>query len=537
MTALQHAQHDGTPSVSRTSSPGHLGAEPGLVVALPDDADVRPWSWWDVDAYAGELASQSAAVAARERHGWRSLQSDLGTAPWVAVAVLLIAITGGCLSVGPFVTGVTLLVLLAVAFTAAASLEASWRLYGRRDAQALEEMGFPAPSPRAGQDSFSLIVPAKDEVEVLHETLETLARQTHPNVQIIAALIEGDDATIAEAELARRRYPDRIELSVEHYPVQMKPYQLNKALERCTGDYVGVIDAEDATSYGLLTAVEATFQATDADVVQGPVQLMTLGHRLADWFMVHNVLEYLFWFSSRMMFQARHGFVPLGGNTVFIRRELLVRAGGWPVSLTEDCALGVQLSTHHGAKVVAVYDPALATREETPDTLHGLIHQRVRWDTGFGMELVGRKWTGLPSLSRRLLAWYILATPFLQALTGLLLPLTILAALVIKAPVVLVLVTFLPYAPLLLSLVLQVVGLHEFGTMFDQRVRLRHYLFLVLGFAPYQLVLAYAAILAVRRIFSGNMSWYKTAHSNKHRAGGSAEAGRSVPAPVVEVAA
>lgn len=502
-------------------SPVPLADEPrpdaGLVVAEPDDADTPAWSWWDVDAYAGELASQSAVVAARERVGRGGLRSDLGRTPWVLVGALVVLLALGWLTVGPFVTGLTALVLLALAFTAAASVEASWRLYGRRNAQALDEMGFPAPSARAGQDSFSLIVPAKDEVEVLHETLETLARQTHPHVQIIAALIEGDDATIAEAELARRRHPDRIELCVEHYPVQMKPYQLNRALERCTGDYVGVIDAEDATSFGLLAAVEATFQATDADVVQGPVQLMTLGRRVRDWFMVHNVLEYLFWFSSRMMFQARHGFVPLGGNTVFIRRDLLVRAGGWPVSLTEDCALGVQLSTQHGAKVVAVYDPSLATREETPDTLDGLIHQRVRWDTGFGMELIGRKWTGLPSLQRRALAWYILATPFLQALTGLLLPLTICAALVIKAPVALVLVTFVPYAPLLLSLVLQVVGLHEFGIMFDQRVRLRHYLFLLVGFVPYQLVLAWAAVLAVRRILTGDMGWYKTAHSNKHR--------------------
>jgi glycosyltransferase XagB len=512
-------------------TPADARAEAALVVADHEAAPDHHWSWWDADAYTSELTSQSAVVAERERRGRGGLRSDLGAAPWVTLATLVAVVGAGLLAVGPFVTGLALLVLLAVAFTVAASIESSWRLYGRRDAQALEEMGFPAPSPRAGEDSFSLIVPAKDEVEVLHETLETLAQQTHPHVQIIAALIEGDDATIAEAELARSRYPDRIELCVEHYPVQMKPHQLNRALQRCTGKYVGVIDAEDATSFGLLSAVEATFQETGADVVQGPVQLMTLGRRLRDWFMVHNVLEYLFWFSSRMMFQARHGFVPLGGNTVFIRRELLVEAGGWPVSLTEDCALGVQLSTHHGAKVVAVYDPSLATREETPDTLHGLVHQRVRWDTGFGMELIGREWTRLPSLRRRLLAWYILATPFLQAMTGVLLPLTVLAALVIKAPVALVLVTFVPYAPLLLSLVLQVVGLHEFGTMFDQKVRLRHYAFLLLGFAPYQLVLAWAALLAVGRILTGNMSWYKTAHSNKHRADDPAKDAAKVLAP------
>jgi hypothetical protein len=54
--------------------------------------------------------------------------------------------------------------------------------------------------------------------------------------------------------------------------------------------------------------------------------------------------------------------VPLGGNTVFIRRELMVRAGGWPDNLAEDCALGVLLCTRYDAKVVAAYEPHFAIR-------------------------------------------------------------------------------------------------------------------------------------------------------------------------------
>lgn len=435
----------------------------------------------------------------------------------LVIGVVLLALAGSIFTFGIYTTGIATIVSMAVIFGIAAAVEAGWRLYGRRDPEAIQDMGFPPPTARSGQDSFSIIVPAKDEVEVLHQTLETLAQQTHQKVQIIATLIEGDDATIAEAELARARYPDRIEILVKKYDKEMKPHQLNAALKICTGDYVGVIDAEDATATGLLMSVEAAFQTSNADVVQGPVQLMTLGMKLREWFMVHNVLEYLFWFSSRMMFQARHGFVPLGGNTVFIRRELLEKAGGWPISLTEDCALGVKLSTQYGAKVVAVYDPDLATREETPDNVHQLLHQRIRWDTGFGVELLQKKWWHLPTLERRLLAWYILATPFLQASAGLLLPVTVATALLIDAPVVLVMLTFLPYVPILLSLVLQFVGLHEFGQMFGIRVKPRHYAFLAFGFVPYQLVLAWAALRAVLRIATGNMTWFKTAHSNKHR--------------------
>jgi dolichol-phosphate mannosyltransferase len=486
---------------------------PGRAQQIPDAAnEATPWYWWETAEEPSQIARQRPVGPTNERIG----------APYTSVlvtAALLAIITCSVLTFGIYATGIAAIVSIAVVFGIAAGVEAGWRLYGRRDPEAIQDMGFPPPTARTGLDSFSIIVPAKDEVEVLHETLETLARQTHQNVQIIATLIEGDHATIKEAEIARAKYPDRIEILVRKYEKEMKPYQLNAALEICRGEYVGVIDAEDATATGLLVSVEAAFQTSGADVVQGPVQLMTLGMKIREWFMVHNVLEYLFWFSSRMMFQARHGFVPLGGNTVFIRRELLNKAGGWPISLTEDCALGVKLSTQYGAKVVAVYDPALATREETPDNVRQLLHQRIRWDTGFGVELLQKKWWHLPSLERRLLAWYILATPFLQASAGLLLPITLATAILIDAPVVLVLLTFLPYIPILLSLVLQFVGLHEFGRMFSQRVRIRHYLFLGLGFLPYQLVLAWAALHAVLRIATGNMTWFKTAHSNKHRSG------------------
>jgi cellulose synthase/poly-beta-1,6-N-acetylglucosamine synthase-like glycosyltransferase len=429
----------------------------------------------------------------------------------------VVVVATACSFVGVYPTVVTAIVVCALMFGVTASVEARWRLHGWRTPEAVESMRFPPPTPRRGEGSFSLIVPAKNEVGVLQHTLESLACQTFPWIEIVATLIEGDDETIREAEAARAAYPDKIQVLVMSYPHEMKPYQLNAALQHCIGEYVGVIDAEDTVSTELLYAVEAAFQSTDADIVQGGVQLMNLGSRLRDWFCVHNVLEYFFWFFSRMPFQADQGFVPLGGNTVFIRRELLERAGGWPVTLTEDCALGVRLSTEFGATTVAFAEPALATREETPDDLTGLLHQRIRWDAGFGAELLRTTWWRLPGRRQRFLACYILATPFLQAGAGLLLPLTVLSALVLDAPAGLVLVTFLPYIPILLTLVLQVVGLHEFGRLFAERVRLRHYVFLVLGFFPYQLVLAWAAVCAVRRLATNNMTWWKTSHSNKHR--------------------
>ena len=82
-------------------------------------------------------------------------------------------------------------------------------------------------------------------------------------------------------------------------------------------------------------------QETGAEVVQGATQLMNFS---SSWFSVRNVLEYYFWFKSRLHFHASAGFIPLGGNTVFLRREWLEAAGGWdPDCLAEDCDLGSRL--------------------------------------------------------------------------------------------------------------------------------------------------------------------------------------------------
>jgi cellulose synthase/poly-beta-1,6-N-acetylglucosamine synthase-like glycosyltransferase len=443
-----------------------------------------------------------------------------------AAAALALALGGLALAVAqPSGTALLAGLLLCVALfnTATSSLEVRWRLYGWRTPEAIERMRWPTP-PYRPAERFSLIVPALHEAAVIASTLRRLLDQQYPHCEIVVSLCEGDDDTIAEV----RRVMDeddpggRIKLVVRRYAKSNKPRQLNAALSECTGTVVGVIDAEDDVAAGLLARVDAMFSRTGADVVQGGVQLMTLGRGPADWFKVHNVLEYFFWFTSRMFYQVKCGFVPLGGNTVFIRRNLLIRAGGWPDNLTEDCALGVLLCTRYGAKVVAAYDPELATREEVPQTIWdreagSLFYQRVRWNQGFLSILLQGQWLRLPTLKQRLLAGYILGTPFLQGLAGLLLPLALVTIFWLKVPVGIAMLMYAPLLPISITLVTQVVGLREFGQAYRQPVGLRHYVYLIAGAPAYQWVLMAAAFWATVRHVRGHTNWHKTNHTGDHR--------------------
>jgi cellulose synthase/poly-beta-1,6-N-acetylglucosamine synthase-like glycosyltransferase len=280
------------------------------------------------------------------------------------------------------------------------------------------------------------------------------------------------------------------------------------------GEIVGVFDAEDEVHPGLLRLVEARFEEAGADVVQAGVQLMNIQ---TSWWSLRNCLEYYFWFRSRLHFHAEQRFIPLGGNTVFTRTELLREAGGWdPNCLAEDCEIGVRLSTM-GAVVAVAYDPQAVTREETPDSIRALVKQRTRWDQGFLQVLRKGEWRALPSRRQRWLARYTLAMPFLQAATGLLLPLSVISMFVLKVPLALTLVTFLPLAPTVVMMAAEVAALGEFGREFGVHIRMRDQLRLVLGTFPYQILLGAAAVRSVWREIRGHGSWEKTSHSNVHR--------------------
>ncbi len=366
--------------------------------------------------------------------------------------------------------------------------------------------------------SFSLLLPARHEQRVLEHTVARLMKSTHTRFEIIIIVGHDDPETANVAHRLAVRFRERVRVITDTSPVKNKPRALNTALPQCRGLVVGVFDAEDQVHPHLLEHVDHAFRATNADVVQGGVQLINFH---SSWYSLHNCLEYFFWFRSRLHLHARRGFIPLGGNTVFVRTAALRAVGGWDGNcLAEDCDLGVRLSSQ-GAKVVVAYDSALVTREETPATLGALIKQRTRWNQGFLQVLLKGEWRRLPTFWQRMLARYTLTGPFLQAFSGLVVPVGIVIALGFDVGVTGALISFLPIAPMTATLMFQIAGLRDFGRQYGLRIKALHYLWLILGTFPYMLVLAVAALRAVWRVLRGRDDWELTAHVGAHLPGGS----------------
>jgi len=405
------------------------------------------------------------------------------------------------------------LVVLSLGLFTVASTTLWWMLHAWRSPDALAATGFRRRAAYAPR-SFSLLLPARHEKDVLGDTIDALARLDHPKYEVIVIIGHDDPQTEFVARAAAARYPRIVRVVMDYHLPKNKPKALNTALRKCRGDIVGVFDAEDEVHPGLLRLIEARFEESGADVVQAGVQLMNVH---TSWWSLRNCLEYYFWFRSRLHFHAEKRFIPLGGNTVFTRTELLREAGGWdPNCLAEDCEIGVRLSTR-GAVVAVAYDPQAVTREETPGSISALVKQRTRWDQGFLQVLRKGEWRKLPSRRQRLLARYTLAMPLLQAATGVLMPLSLASMLLLKAPMPIALMTFLPLAPTLVTMAVESAALGEFGREFGIRIRVRDHARLLLGTVPYQLLLAAAAVRSVWRESRGQGGWEKTTHTNAHR--------------------
>jgi cellulose synthase/poly-beta-1,6-N-acetylglucosamine synthase-like glycosyltransferase len=405
------------------------------------------------------------------------------------------------------------LVMLSLGLFTVAGTTLWWMLHAWRSPDALAATGFRRRAARAPR-SFSLLLPARHEENVLGDTIDALARLDHPKYEVIVIIGHDDPETEFVARESAERHPGLVKVVIDRNVPKNKPKALNTALPACRGDIVGVFDAEDEVHPGLLRLVEARFEESGADVVQAGVQLMNVH---TNWWSVRNCLEYYFWFRSRLHFHAEKRFIPLGGNTVFTCTELLRDVGGWdPECLAEDCEIGVRLSAG-GAVVAVAYDPQVVTREETPDSIRALVRQRTRWDQGFLQVLRKGEWRRLPSRRQRWLARYTLAMPMLQAAVGGLLPLSLASMFLLKVPMPTALVTFLPLAPTLVTMAVESAALGEFGREFGVRIRPRDHARLLLGTFPYQLLLAVAAVRSVWRQSRGQGGWEKTTHTNAHR--------------------
>ncbi len=414
----------------------------------------------------------------------------------------------------------TLVSVFVAIFSAIVSLQAAmnifWMLYAWDDPKRVERNRAPKKFKKA-KLSFTALVPARNEEGVIGDTLKAIANINYPEhlkEVVIICRFDDVDTILAVKKAINNIGKPNIRLEIfNDFPIN-KPHGLNVGLRKATKDVVVVFDAEDEPHPDIYNIVNSVMIEKNFDIVQSGVQLMNFNSR---WFSSFNVLEYFFWFKSTLHFFANFGVIPLGGNTVFFKRKLLLSIGGWDENcLTEDADIGIRLSVR-GAKIGVVYDERYVTKEETPPDVISFIKQRTRWNQGFIQVLFKGDWASLPRNIQKFLAFYIFISPEIQALNFIYLPFSLYMIFWLKLPIYVALISFLPFYLLIFQLILYNVGLFEFTRSYGFRYSVFASFRLLVLFYPYQILLGLSSFRAMVREFLKRSDWEKTEHLNIHR--------------------
>ena len=229
----------------------------------------------------------------------------------------------------------------------------------------------------------SIMVPLFREREIAGRLIRRLSRLTYPRELLDICLIieKGDWQT--ERALANADIPPFIRtINVPVGTLNTKPRALNFALDFCKGSIIGIYDAEDAPEPDQIHKVVRRFHDSGPDVacLQG---VLDFYNARKNWLSRCFAVEYATWFRVVLPGLERLGFVvPLGGTTLFFRKDALVNIGGWDAhNVTEDADLGVRLA-RHGYRTELV---PTVTDEEANCRAWPWVRQRSRWLKGYAM--------------------------------------------------------------------------------------------------------------------------------------------------------
>lgn len=229
---------------------------------------------------------------------------------------------------------------------------------------------------------ISVLVPLFREEQIAAKLIRRLSALTYPPALLDVLLVLEDHDDITRKTIADCQLPPWMQV-IEvpaHGGLTTKPRALNYALDFCKGEIIGVWDAEDAPAPNQLDRVARRFHRAPPETVclQG---VLDYYNPTTNWLSRCFSIEYASWFRVVMPGIERLGLVlPLGGTTMFIRRQALEAAGGWDAhNVTEDADLGVRLArAGHRTEMLNT-----TTFEEATFRPWPWVRQRSRWLKGF----------------------------------------------------------------------------------------------------------------------------------------------------------
>lgn len=234
-----------------------------------------------------------------------------------------------------------------------------------------------SPYTNHSNNKISIIIPCKNEEDVIIRTLNAVKKQDYPLHQVIIVDDNSQDNTYHLCQsFIEENVLENFFLFKRTKIDSNKAKAVNNALNLVDGDIVVLFDADNYPEKNCIQELVNRFNNPEVGVVQGRIISR-----------VHNLISKIVFMERASGFNVRflgkevfNLNCQFGGTAVAIRKNLLDDLGGFNEnSLTED--------TDITARVIAsgyhiVYQPLAMVKEETPPNINNYISQRTRWATG-----------------------------------------------------------------------------------------------------------------------------------------------------------
>jgi len=291
-----------------------------------------------------------------------------GLVAWLAIALTIVA------------RALQAAIVLSLVYVGYLALRGFQAMRAARSAAPAVEAGGPAARPWV-----TLVVPARNESNVIGEAVATLAAQRYADEKgpRFDLLVVDDGSADGTAEIAARAgaaLGDRIRV-VRREPdagPRTKAAALSFAQPLCRGEVIGILDADARAAPDFLARIT---DAWAADPGAAAIQAQRrAGNPTARWLAAAQDEELLMDMASQCGRRATDGTAELRGNGMFVRREALEMVGGWNgAALTEDLDLSTRLVVA-GERIGLA--PQAEVAEEAVRAFPALWRQRMRWAEG-----------------------------------------------------------------------------------------------------------------------------------------------------------
>lgn len=261
-------------------------------------------------------------------------------------------------------------------FAAAGAVQlAYWGLLHRGFARARRTGGTAPATP----PPVSVVVAARDEAACLPALLAALARQTHPDFEIVLVDDASEDATAEIARAWHRRLPNLRLVRVTDPQPPRKKRALTQGIDAATHDVLAFTDADCTPPPTWLAALARRH----AEAPEGTVLVGYSPFRRAPG-AVNRLARYetfVTGFLTAAAIGLGRPYMAVGRNLSY-RRRLFRRLGGFAHSLHamsgDDDLLVQEAARQRAAPVRAVLDPATFVPTDAPATWRAWLRQKRR---------------------------------------------------------------------------------------------------------------------------------------------------------------